>query len=279
MISHRSRQSVVKKAFTLIELLVVISIIALLIGILLPALSSARDVARRAQCLSNQRQIGIAMMTYSTTNKGFLPYCYYHENGEETRWWHRLQIDGAAVGSTEEGGSSNLVCPVDDKPYTSGGNVFASYGMNQFTSISDGVTASGSNTAPDGKDGFTPNQPWYRVDQMLSPSELLLISEIYYGHLFETRIPASAKLQPWQKPLVGTNNELTANLWNIPEWGRHASKIDDPDGAINVLYTDGHAEPGGRGTDVVGTSDAQTIEEFDKAKRLFWPQNTNPADG
>ena len=65
-----------RTAFTLIELLVVISIIALLIGILLPVLSGAREAARNATCKSNERQIGIGLQTYAAEHKQDVPLGY-----------------------------------------------------------------------------------------------------------------------------------------------------------------------------------------------------------
>ncbi|MCC6677112.1 MAG: DUF1559 domain-containing protein [Phycisphaerales bacterium] len=70
------------RAFTLIELLVVIAIIALLLAILLPGLAGARNSARAAVCLSNQRQIGLALMMYANANKEYIP----REAGTSETW-------------------------------------------------------------------------------------------------------------------------------------------------------------------------------------------------
>lgn len=67
------RKYVKKNAFTLIELLVVIAIIALLLAVILPALKSAKVIAKRLVSSSNMRQIGVAVSMYADDNKGLFP--------------------------------------------------------------------------------------------------------------------------------------------------------------------------------------------------------------
>ena len=79
-----------KRSFTLIELLVVIAIIAILAGMLLPALNSAKEQARGAACLANLKQIGLYMNNYIESNKEHFPQF----NGSDT-WCRRIEWNEA----------------------------------------------------------------------------------------------------------------------------------------------------------------------------------------
>lgn len=109
-----------KRGFTIIELLVVIAIIAILAGMLLPALGMAREHARSAKCMSNLKQIGVGFAVYAGVNDGFYP-CVRWKAGVKTRWVAALSryiggsVEDPAVESTPGTGNritnKVLVCP------------------------------------------------------------------------------------------------------------------------------------------------------------------------
>ncbi len=83
------------RAFSLIELLVVISIIALLVGILLPVLGAVRGTARATVCMSNQRQTTTALHTYTHDHRGqFVPNMQRLTAPNRALWWFGLEAGG-----------------------------------------------------------------------------------------------------------------------------------------------------------------------------------------
>lgn len=131
-------------AFTLVELMVVIGIIALLIAMLMPALSESRQQARQTACLSNLRQIGMAIEMYAGDNQGAtVPFCLYGGNAPALHdAWFTILVDDKYLTAPDEThasisssyGNSVLRCPAGENakwnlitpasPYSTGGEEF-----------------------------------------------------------------------------------------------------------------------------------------------------------
>lgn len=129
---------VIRRAFTLIELLVVIAIIGALVGLLLPAVNSARAAARRIQCINNQRQLGIALLNYADTHRGRFPEVAGHhdhdegEEDEEHSWIFTLAPFLESVDAIR-------ICPDDKLRVERSNSNGTSYVMNGYLAVVEDI--------------------------------------------------------------------------------------------------------------------------------------------
>ena len=112
-----------QRAFTLVELLVVIAIIGILIALLLPAIQAARESARRVNCASNMRQIGLAMNQFCDAHQGQFP---------ETSHTNLARSWIFTLAPFMESCDQIRICPTDPKAVDRRSALMSSYVMNGY---------------------------------------------------------------------------------------------------------------------------------------------------
>ena len=222
------------RAFSLIELLVVASIIALLIAILLPAVTRARQIAKRVVCLSTEHQLSVAAFSAAADDNGVIPPC--RQNITSNYWFVPPNLNAPEWQLFQRHGIefSNWACPArDDEPY---------------------LTTDGYNTLVTGYLYLAGMTSW--ID--------------HGGHSHESRSPVTnSQMKPGWAMIADRMHRMSGQWVSTTVWGAssHELRADGTPEGGNQVFADGS----GSWVDFRNTLRLTTW--YPNVRELFWYQN------
>lgn len=174
------------RGFTLIELLVVIAIIAILAAILFPVFASARDRARSAACLSNEKQIALALVQYMTDYDGGIPQISYYAGSSTTSTTTIPYVPGSWMVTLYPYTKTIAVysCPSD----TANAQI---YGCNGQTSAASSLASSGSANCAEANGATSTTPDLGPIEYSYAPNTNVLAT-YRYNPTVESMYPAPA---------------------------------------------------------------------------------------
>jgi len=243
--AYSDKRGRTSSGFTLTELLIVIVIIAILSAILYPVLSHARDKRNSVACLGNQKQIGIALMSYAQDYGETLPFYFFGPDGKASGTDGRYKWMDAVYPYIKDENVFN--CPSDHFPSAAkngevnhgykykNGTDYGSYLMNATYRYDNGPP-----TPPSGRYADKP----IKVGQIKNPATTIYIADTApdprsgtWGANFGWSCLSSQTGQSG-KPCIPQPEPLIDNSVRPPQIDRMVARHS---GLVNVIYCDGHA--------------------------------------
>jgi prepilin-type N-terminal cleavage/methylation domain-containing protein/prepilin-type processing-associated H-X9-DG protein len=247
-----------RSGFTLIELLVVIAIIAVLISLLLPAVQSAREAARRAQCVNNLKQLGLAVHNYASQNAVF-PMQTLYPTAQVESWGWSYGWGLSILNNLEQSAAYNafnfslgIFGNANGNTFQQGNNTVMNLQIAVFTCPSDGATKTPA--PPYGATNYVGN---YGGPGQMAPSgngnfDGTIIPNAWYNH---------ANLGPigFQNITDGTSNTALFSERLIGLVGNPAVRLNTPDAKRAIYQVAGP---------VAGTGEAGAMQMIQACRSL-----------